>query len=179
MSCRSGEQSSAVRTASELLAPLGEQVVPGGPLGSLTTYRVGGRAAVLVTVASEQDLALVEAAVRASGLPVLVVGRGSNLLVADAGFGGIAVLLDPAGFGAVTIEGAVVRAGGAVPLPALARQTRRRRPDRPGVGRRRARLGRRRGAHERGRATVPTSPIASAPAGSSTSAPTGPPAPSR
>ena len=54
---------------------------------------------------------------------MLVVGRGSNLLVADAGFGGIAVLLDPDGFGAVAIEGTTVRAGAAVPLPALARQT--------------------------------------------------------
>ena len=60
---------------------------------------------------------------RAAGLPVLVVGRGSNLLVADGGFGGIAVLLDPDAFGAVAIEGTTVRAGAAVPLPALARQT--------------------------------------------------------
>ena len=36
------------------------------------------------------------AARAASGLPVLVVGRGSNLLVADAGFPGIAVLVDRA-----------------------------------------------------------------------------------
>jgi UDP-N-acetylmuramate dehydrogenase len=56
-------------------------------------------------------------------LPVLVIGRGSNLLVADAGFAGVAVLLDPTGFGAVDIKGVGVRAGAAVPLPALARQT--------------------------------------------------------
>jgi UDP-N-acetylmuramate dehydrogenase len=54
---------------------------------------------------------------------VLIVGRGSNLLVADAGFGGIAVVLDAEGFGAVAIDGLGVRAGAAVPLPALARQT--------------------------------------------------------
>jgi UDP-N-acetylmuramate dehydrogenase len=113
----------AVRTAWELLAPLGDRVALEGPLGTLTTYRVGGRAAVLVTVIGEQDLTLVRAAVQASGLPVLVVGRGSNLLVADHGFAGVGVLLDPAGFGAIGIEDAVVRAGGAVPLPALARQT--------------------------------------------------------
>jgi UDP-N-acetylmuramate dehydrogenase len=97
--------------------------VAGGPLGPLTTYRVGGRAALLVTAVGEGDLVLIGAAVRASGLPVLAVGRGSNLLVADSGFGGIAVILDPAGFGAVTVEDLLVRAGGAVPLPALARQT--------------------------------------------------------
>jgi UDP-N-acetylmuramate dehydrogenase len=113
----------AVRRASARLAPLGERVVAGGPLGPLTTYRVGGPAALLVTVVGGGDLASVRSAVQASGLPVLVIGRGSNLLVADSGFAGIAVVLDPSGFGAVAIAGTVVQAGGAVPLPALARQT--------------------------------------------------------
>jgi UDP-N-acetylmuramate dehydrogenase len=78
---------------------------------------------VLVTARRESDLDLVRLAARESGLPIVVVGRGSNMLVADAGFGGLAVVLDPAGFGSVAIEGAVVRAGAAVPLPVLARQT--------------------------------------------------------
>jgi UDP-N-acetylmuramate dehydrogenase len=97
--------------------------VAGGDLGVLTTYRVGGPAWLLVSVRQESDLAVIAAAVQASALPVLLVGRGSNLLVADSGFPGIAVALDPAGFGAVSVEGTAVRAGGAVPLPALARQT--------------------------------------------------------
>jgi UDP-N-acetylmuramate dehydrogenase len=113
----------AVRSAAARLAPLGERVVPGGPLGALTTYRVGGPAALLVTVTDEADLVSLRDAVRASGLPILVIGRGSNILVADSGFPGIGVLLDPSGFGAVDVDGTVVRAGGAVPLPALARQT--------------------------------------------------------
>ena len=45
---------------------------------------------------SIDDLAAVAAARAASGLPVLVVGRGSNLLVADGGFPGIAVVGDRA-----------------------------------------------------------------------------------
>ena len=53
----------------------------------------------------------------------MIVGRGSNLLVADAGFAGLAVVLDPTGFGSVEIEGTGVRAGASVPMPALARQT--------------------------------------------------------
>jgi UDP-N-acetylmuramate dehydrogenase len=113
----------AVALARRALALLGDQVVPGGGLGVLTTYRVGGAAAVLVTARQESDLVPVRAAVRESGLPVLVVGRGSNLLISDAGFGGIAVLLDPDGFGTVTIRDVEVQAGASVPLPALARQT--------------------------------------------------------
>jgi UDP-N-acetylmuramate dehydrogenase len=60
--------------------------------------------------------------VRASGLPTLVVGKGSNLLVADAGFPGVAVVLGEA-FAAVDVDGTSVRAGGAAALPVVARRT--------------------------------------------------------
>ena len=63
------------------------------PLGPMTTYRVGGAAAVLVEVDDETELSAVSELVRGEGLPTLVVGKGSNLLVADAGFHGIAVVL--------------------------------------------------------------------------------------
>ncbi|HWC12592.1 MAG TPA: FAD-binding protein, partial [Acidimicrobiales bacterium] len=46
----------------------------------------------------------------------------SNLLVADRGFPGLAVVLGE-GFAAITVEGTEVRAGGAVSLPVLARRT--------------------------------------------------------
>jgi UDP-N-acetylmuramate dehydrogenase len=122
-SCPGGADRRAVARALAVLAPLGDQVVPCGALGPLTTYRVGGAAAVLVTATSYRDLSLVADAVVATALPVLVVGRGSNLLVAEAGFGGIAVVLDAVAFGSVAADGLAVRAGGAVALPALARQT--------------------------------------------------------
>ena len=85
-----GADPAAVDGARHVLAPLGDRARSrAAPSGSLTTYRVGGAAAVLVTVRRPADLDLVAtAARRTSGLPVLVVGRGSNLLVADAGFGG-------------------------------------------------------------------------------------------
>jgi UDP-N-acetylmuramate dehydrogenase len=46
-----------------------------------------------VTVTTPADVAAAARAVHASGLPVLAVGRGSNLLVADGGFPGIAVIV--------------------------------------------------------------------------------------
>jgi UDP-N-acetylmuramate dehydrogenase len=103
-------------------AVLGERARRDAPLGALTTYRVGGRAALLVEARDEDDLAAVARARRASGLPVLVVGRGSNLLVADAGFPGLAVTLGE-GFEWTEFEGTRVRAGGAVALPVLARRS--------------------------------------------------------
>ena len=92
------------------------------PLGPLTTYRLGGPAALFVEASDDDDLRAVATAVRETGIPVLVVGKGSNLLVADAGFPGLAVVLGEA-FATVEVDGTTVRAGGATPLPVLARRT--------------------------------------------------------
>jgi UDP-N-acetylmuramate dehydrogenase len=109
----------AVDRAAAVLGPLAER---DAPLGPLTTYRVGGRAAVMAHVERVEDLAVVHRALVASGLPVLVVGRGSNLLVADRGFAGLAVVLG--GFALeIEVEETEVVAGGAVSLPVLARKT--------------------------------------------------------
>jgi UDP-N-acetylmuramate dehydrogenase len=118
-----GAGEAAVSEALRVLAPLGERALPGGAIGPLTTYRVGGAAAVLVTVHGPEELKVVAQAVEASGLPVLVVGRGSNLLVSDSGFGGIALVLDASAFGSVEVDGTRVSAGASVALPALARQS--------------------------------------------------------
>lgn len=105
--------------ARELLGPLAEEAVP---LGPFTTYKVGGPAALFVEVTDDDVLAAVAAATIATGLPVLVVGNGSNLLVADAGFPGIAVRLGER-YARIEVDGTTVRAGGAALLPVVARQT--------------------------------------------------------
>lgn len=92
------------------------------PLGPLTTYRVGGAAARFVSVESMLDLRAVVQAATVGSLPVLVVGRGSNLLVADAGFAGVAIQLGAA-FADLDVRDTVVRAGGAASLPVVARRT--------------------------------------------------------
>ncbi|MGD9754201.1 MAG: hypothetical protein AB7W59_24680, partial [Acidimicrobiia bacterium] len=66
------------------------------PLAPRCTYRVGGPARVLVTVESDDELDDLAAIVAAHRLEVLTVGRGSNLLVADRGFDGVAVVLGEA-----------------------------------------------------------------------------------
>lgn len=108
-----------VARAADLLGDLAQRDVPIGPM---TTYRVGGAADVFVDVASDDDLLRVARAVSSTGAPVLVVGRGSNLLVADTGFRGVAVRLGDS-FATIDVDGTTVRAGGAVSLPVLARRT--------------------------------------------------------
>lgn len=63
------------------------------PLAPLTTYRLGGPAAVLARPASIGDLERIAEALSEAPepLPLLIVGRGSNLLVADQGFAGLVV----------------------------------------------------------------------------------------
>lgn len=60
-------------------------------LASLTTLRVGGPARSLVEADSEAALIDAVRAADADGVPLLVLGGGSNLLVADAGFDGVVV----------------------------------------------------------------------------------------
>ena len=101
---------------------LGALAERGVALGPLTTYRVGGPAAVFVRARTSEDLVRVGVAAQESGLDVLPIGRGSNMLIADAGFDGIAVTLvddtidiDP--------SGAVVTASAGSALPVVARKT--------------------------------------------------------
>lgn len=110
------------RAVDEAASVLGERARRDHPIGPMTTYRVGGSAALYLHAESEADLELAREAVVRSGLPALVVGKGSNLLVAEAGFAGLAITLGEA-FAAIDVRGTVVRAGGATSLPVLARQT--------------------------------------------------------
>jgi UDP-N-acetylmuramate dehydrogenase len=105
---------------------LGPRLNEGYVVSQLTTYRVGGVAAFHFLAESTADLELVAQVCRETGLPVLVLGRGSNVLVADEGFDGLVVQL-----GAVASEITIgargkpgcVEAGSAVALPVLARRT--------------------------------------------------------
>ncbi|HEY7106484.1 MAG TPA: UDP-N-acetylmuramate dehydrogenase [Acidimicrobiia bacterium] len=104
-----------------------ERLLPGDvardvPLARLTTYHLGGPVAVLVRAGSVDALAAVASVVRTYAPPLLLVGRGSNLLVADAGFAGLGVVL-AGDYERVDLDAPdLVVAGGAVPLPALARR---------------------------------------------------------
>ena len=106
---------------------LGERLRHDEPLGPLSTYRGGGRAARFVEVADPDELAAVAAALSSLDAPVptLVVGRGSNLLVSDAGFDGLALQLGAAFATAEPVDGdpTLLRAGGAASLPVVARRS--------------------------------------------------------
>jgi UDP-N-acetylmuramate dehydrogenase len=112
---------SVLDAVAESLGDLAQRDVP---LGDRTTYRVGGPAGVLVAPRDTEGFRRLAVALGSTTaeVPVLVIGRGSNLLVADAGFGGVVVVLDD-GWDDLDIQGTRVRAGGAASLPVVARRT--------------------------------------------------------
>ncbi|NNC93721.1 MAG: UDP-N-acetylmuramate dehydrogenase [Acidimicrobiia bacterium] len=94
-------------------------------LGSLTTYKLGGPARFYVELLDREDLPLVADALAGDPQPVLVVGRGSNLVISDQGWPGLAIRF---GFAFTEIgigpePQCLVTAGAATTLPRLARET--------------------------------------------------------
>lgn len=90
------------------------------PLADITWFRVGGAAQVLFNPADEADLAYFLKQVP-DGVPMNVIGLGSNLLVRDGGVPGVVIRLGR-GFGEIKIEdGYRLRAGTAVPDVKVAR----------------------------------------------------------
>ncbi|HEY2296987.1 MAG TPA: UDP-N-acetylmuramate dehydrogenase [Jatrophihabitans sp.] len=76
-------------------------------LSDLTTLRLGGPAAQVVTATSAGELVDAVRTADEAGDPVLVVGGGSNLVVADSGWPGVVVLVRSLG---VTRDGGMVTA---------------------------------------------------------------------
>jgi UDP-N-acetylmuramate dehydrogenase len=66
-------------------------VTENADLAPLTTFRLGGPATRLVTARTDADLVAAVRDADSRGEPVLLVGGGSNLLIADAGFPGTAI----------------------------------------------------------------------------------------
>lgn len=90
-------------------------------LGRRTTYRVGGMGAIFVTLLTSAA-ANALAAWLPRGVPVAVLGNGSNVLVTDEGFSGVTVHL--AGeFDEILVEGELVTCGGGADLPRVARRS--------------------------------------------------------
>ena len=99
------------------LLDCGVPVVEDQPLGPWTTLGVGGPARWFVEPRDVESLARVLSSL--GELPLLVLGRGSNLLVADTGWPGVALRLG-AGFKWQRRSGVSVSAGGGTSMPALA-----------------------------------------------------------
>lgn len=77
----------------QLRAVEGARLWANAPLAPFTTIGTGGKAALLITVATTEGLAEVLTALAESGAPWICLGAGSNLLVADQGYSGVVIKL--------------------------------------------------------------------------------------
>jgi UDP-N-acetylenolpyruvoylglucosamine reductase len=94
-------------------------VKPDQPLSRLTTIRTGGAADWLARPATQAELVETLHWAGSEGLAVGLVGSGSNLLVADDGFHGLAIKLD-GDLATIEREGERILCGGGARLPSAA-----------------------------------------------------------
>lgn len=92
------------------------------PLERLTTIRVGGPADFFATPEGANEVVELLAWAESEGVPVGIVGSGSNLLVADGGFRGLVMKLSGE-LTRIELDGLRVVCGGGARLPSAAAKT--------------------------------------------------------
>ena len=101
--------------ARELMAKVRGEVLRCEPMSMHTTFRVGGPADLYLTPLDEDDLIVMLRLLHQAKMPVKIIGNGSNLLVADAGFRGSIIRLTP-NFAFIRREGETIVAGAGAKL---------------------------------------------------------------
>jgi UDP-N-acetylmuramate dehydrogenase len=107
--------------AADLRTAVRGEVREDEPLARYSTYRIGGPATVLLPATAE-DVAIAIRFARARGVPVFVVGLGSNLLLPDAGLDALVIRMGK-GLDRLERDGHRVTAGAGLPAPLAARRT--------------------------------------------------------
>jgi len=109
-----------------LASLLGDRITRDEPIGLYTTYRVGGSASLFMRAMSVEDLHAAARALEKVKVPVLMLGRGSNMLISDAGFCGLAIALGPFAEQILLPQAGqdpILSVGGMASLPIIARQS--------------------------------------------------------
>ena len=111
---------------SRFAALLGDRVTKDEPIGPYTTYRVGGAASLFMRAMNVDDLHAASRALAKVKIPVLMLGRGSNMLISKNGFRGLAIALGPFAEQIAMPspdQGPIVVVGAMTSLPVVARQS--------------------------------------------------------
>ena len=120
------------KISAELRTIPGLKVWPQAPLAPFTSVGIGGPAELLVAAATPEAVAAALAVLQRDGLAPVILGAGSNVLIADAGLDGVVLKLGrelqyvdtPTGAcpnlsAEGRGDGVTLEAGSAVPLPRL------------------------------------------------------------
>ena len=109
-----------IALAADIARRVGVRVDQHAPLARLTTMRVGGPADLLATVRNTFELRGLVRFARSRGLPILVLGRGSNIVVSDRGARGLVIQVKAE---QTRIEGDRYHAAAGVPMARAATET--------------------------------------------------------
>lgn len=91
------------------------------PMSRHTSFRIGGPADLLVSPKSERAVCSAVKATAAAGLPLTVLGNGSNVLVRDEGIRGV-VLCIGSGFAGIQVDGTEMTAQSGALLSVLSNE---------------------------------------------------------
>lgn len=91
---------------------------PNEPMKKHTSFKIGGAADLFVCPASCDELVKTVEAAEENGVPLTVVGNGSNLLVSDAGIEGVVICLEK--MNDVAVNGNIITAGAGALLGKIA-----------------------------------------------------------
>lgn len=97
------------------------ELFPDEPMSRHTSFRIGGPADLLVSPKSEEGIRCAVQAAREAGLPLTILGNGSNVLVRDEGIRGV-VLCIGNGFSEVQVDGSCVVAQAGALLSVLSNE---------------------------------------------------------
>ena len=75
----------------KIVAALGDGVLANEPMSLHTSFRIGGPADLYAVATSAQELAELVSLAREHNIPYLIIGRGTNILVADKGIRGLVI----------------------------------------------------------------------------------------
>ncbi|HYF49495.1 MAG TPA: UDP-N-acetylmuramate dehydrogenase [Planctomycetota bacterium] len=92
-------------------------------LATMNTYKVGGPAEFFAQPSDPQTLGALLSRAANEGIPVRLLGHGTNLLVADSGMRGLVIRLHKKGFGQLIRSGTKLLVGAGHSLPALVNLT--------------------------------------------------------
>ena len=81
------------KIASKMAAAASGDIQINKPLAPYTSYQIGGPTTVWVAPAAEDDVGRILEIVNHSDLPLLVMGRGSNVLISDRGWDGVTLYI--------------------------------------------------------------------------------------
>ena len=102
-----------LRLGGDIQRRLGIKTVRDESLARFTTMRVGGRADLFAEVRNPFELRAIARFTRSRDIPLFVIGRGSNLVISDAGIAGLVIVVRAA---AQRVEGTRLVADAGLPM---------------------------------------------------------------